>query len=101
MALDDNRYVADILYEMKNSKSRDSQSRVLFKKRMFRETDETITEPQFVNLSYVQARPSPPPQLKPWLGFGVDIIQTGSCTTMLAPPTDRVEGVETSQRQIR
>jgi len=33
---------------------------VLFKKRMFRETDETITEPQFVTLSYVQvtrARP--------------------------------------------
>ncbi len=27
---------------------------VLFKKRMFRETDETITEPQFVTLSYVQ-----------------------------------------------
>jgi hypothetical protein len=30
--------------------------RLLFKKRMFRETDETITEPQFVNLSYVQAQ---------------------------------------------
>jgi hypothetical protein len=30
------------------------QSRLLFKKRMFRETDESITEPQFVNLSYVQ-----------------------------------------------
>lgn len=29
-------------------------SKLLFKKRMFRETDETITEPQFVNLSYVQ-----------------------------------------------
>ena len=29
-------------------------SKLLFKKRMFRETDETITEPQFINLSYVQ-----------------------------------------------
>ena len=26
------------------------------KKRMFRETDETITEPKFVNLSYIQAQ---------------------------------------------
>lgn len=32
------------------------QSKLLFKKRMFRETDETITETQFVNLSYVQAQ---------------------------------------------
>lgn len=54
MPLDDNRYVADILYEMKNGKQRDGQSKLLFKKRMFRETDETITEPQFINLSYVQ-----------------------------------------------
>ena len=53
--LDDNRYIADVLYEMKNSKQqRDSQSKLLFKKRMFRETDETITETQFINLSYVQ-----------------------------------------------
>ena len=34
-------------------------SKLLFKKRMFRETDETITEPQFVNLSYVQVRAPP------------------------------------------
>ncbi len=32
------------------------QSKLLFKKRMFRESDETVTEPQFVNLSYVQAQ---------------------------------------------
>jgi hypothetical protein len=32
------------------------QSKLLFKKRMFRETDETITEPQFINLSYVQVK---------------------------------------------
>ena len=31
-------------------------AQILFKKRMFRETDETITEPQFVTLSYVQVR---------------------------------------------
>ena len=55
MLLDDNKYVADVLYEVKNSKQKDlQQSRLLFKKRMFRETDETITEAQFVNLSYVQ-----------------------------------------------
>lgn len=55
MLLDDNKYIADVLYEVKTSKQKDlQQSRLLFKKRMFRETDEQITEPQFVNLSYVQ-----------------------------------------------
>ena len=55
--LDDNKYIADVLYDFRNGKQRDyQQSKLLFKKRMFRETDETITEPQFVNLSYVQAR---------------------------------------------
>lgn len=58
MLLDDNKYIADVLYEVKNSKQKDlQQSRLLFKKRMFRETDETITEAQFVNLSYVQVMP--------------------------------------------
>jgi hypothetical protein len=52
--LDDNKYVADILQDFKAAKGRDYQSKILFKKRMFRETDETITEPQFVTLSYVQ-----------------------------------------------
>lgn len=56
--LDDNKYVSDVICEFKNSKlSKEGfQSKLLFKKRMFRETDETITEPQFVNLSYVQAQ---------------------------------------------
>jgi len=50
------RYIADVLCEFRNSKMAKEgwQSRLLFKKRMFRETDESITEPQFVNLSYVQ-----------------------------------------------
>ena len=52
--LDDNKYVADILQDFKAARGRDYQSKILFKKRMFRETDETITEPQFVTLSYVQ-----------------------------------------------
>lgn len=54
--LDDNRYLADVLYEFKNSRGRDTQSKLLFKKRMFRETDEAITETQFINLSYVQVQ---------------------------------------------
>lgn len=47
-----------MLCEFRNSKlTKDGfQSKLIFKKRMFRETDETITEPQFVNLSYVQVR---------------------------------------------
>jgi hypothetical protein len=61
LLLDDNKYIADVLYDFKNAKQKDTQSKLLFKKRMFRETDETITEPQFVNLSYVQV------QRIPWL----------------------------------
>lgn len=54
---DDNRFIADVMYEFKQAKAKGgAASRLLFKKRMFRETDETITEPQFVNLSYIQAQ---------------------------------------------
>ncbi|GMH43362.1 hypothetical protein BSKO_11284 [Bryopsis sp. KO-2023] len=53
LALDENRYVADVLSDMKN---RRVEGMLLFKKRMFREQDEHITEPQFINLSYLQAR---------------------------------------------
>jgi len=58
LALDDNRYIADVIFDMKNPKNaRDGiQSKFLVKKRMFRETDEAITEPQFINLSYIQAQ---------------------------------------------
>lgn len=56
--LDDNRYMADILVDFRTGKASKEgiQSKILFKKRMFRETDETITEPVFVNLSFVQAQ---------------------------------------------
>jgi len=56
--LDDNRYMADVLVEFRTGKASKEgmQSKILFKKRMFRETDETITEPVFVNLSFVQAQ---------------------------------------------
>lgn len=44
-------------YEFKQAKSKGATgAKLLFKKRMFRETDETVTEPQFVNLSYIQAQ---------------------------------------------
>ncbi|KAJ9511982.1 hypothetical protein QJQ45_004434 [Haematococcus lacustris] len=58
LLLDENKYIADILCEFRNSKiAKDMwQSKLLFKKRMFRETDENIVEPQFINLSYVQAQ---------------------------------------------
>jgi len=56
--LDDNKYMADVLVEFRTGKAAKEgmQSKILFKKRMFRETDETITEPVFVNLSFVQAQ---------------------------------------------
>lgn len=55
--LDDNRYIADIMFDFKAAKAKDgSAAKLLYKKRMFRETDETITEPRFVALSYIQAQ---------------------------------------------
>ncbi|CAD7703005.1 unnamed protein product [Ostreobium quekettii] len=56
--LDDHKYIADVLADFQNRKAEKdtTQSRLLFKKRMFRETDEAIQEPQFLNLSYVQAQ---------------------------------------------
>jgi len=67
LLLDDYKYVADVLYDFKNAKPKDTQSKLLFKKRMFRETDETITEPQFVNLSYVQVPPPPSLHILHWV----------------------------------
>eukprot|EP00210_Caulerpa_lentillifera_P006575 g6280.t1 len=56
--LDDNKYIADVLWDFKNSRnSREGiQSKLLVKKKLFRETDETISESQFINLSFVQAQ---------------------------------------------
>ncbi|MEW5314403.1 MAG: hypothetical protein WDW38_005908 [Sanguina aurantia] len=58
LLLDDNKYIADALCEFRATKvAREGySSKLLFKKRMFRETDETITEAQFISLSYVQAQ---------------------------------------------
>jgi hypothetical protein len=76
--LDDNRYIADVLADFRGARGRDYQARILFKKRMFRETDETITEPQFVTLSYVQARSDAPRLHSPILPLG--------CIHMHVPP---------------
>ena len=55
--LDDNKYIADAMFDIKQIKTKDGQSvKLLFKKKMFRETDETISEPRFVALSYIQAQ---------------------------------------------
>uniref|UniRef100_A0A7S0R8D5 Kinesin-like protein n=1 Tax=Pyramimonas obovata TaxID=1411642 RepID=A0A7S0R8D5_9CHLO len=58
--LDDHKYVADVLADFRTLKGQGTkeavQSKLLFKKRMFRETDESITEAMFINLSYVQAQ---------------------------------------------
>lgn len=59
MGLDDNKYIGDIVAEFKAHKERKGevlQCKLLFKKRLFRESDEAITEPMFVQLSYVQVQ---------------------------------------------
>ncbi|XP_051139409.1 kinesin-like protein KIN-14E [Andrographis paniculata] len=58
IGLDDNRYIGDLLADFKASKDR-SKGEILhykltFKKKLFRESDEAITDPMFVQLSYVQ-----------------------------------------------
>ncbi|CAK9218803.1 unnamed protein product [Sphagnum troendelagicum] len=58
--LDDNKYIGDIVAEFKNTREKNKgemlQCKLLFKKRLFRESDEAITEPMFIQLSYVQSQ---------------------------------------------
>ncbi|THU73776.1 hypothetical protein C4D60_Mb04t26420 [Musa balbisiana] len=58
LALDDNKYVSDLLAEFKAAKDRSkgeiSHCKLIFKKQLFRESDETVADPMFVQLSYVQ-----------------------------------------------
>lgn len=50
--LDDSKYISDIL---SNAKAQGIETTLLFKQKMFREQDEHIIEPTFVNMSYMQA----------------------------------------------
>lgn len=52
------RYIADVLAEGRVARAAagGDAARLLFKKRMFRETDEAISEPIFISLSFVQAQ---------------------------------------------
>ena len=56
--IDDNKYVGDLLAEFKAAKDRTKAEilhcKLTFKKKLFRESDEAVTDPMFVQLSYVQ-----------------------------------------------
>ncbi|XP_042014112.1 kinesin-like protein KIN-14I [Salvia splendens] len=58
IGLDDNKYIGDLLADFKASKDRSKgeilQCKLILKKRLFRESDEAIIDPMFVQLSYVQ-----------------------------------------------
>jgi hypothetical protein len=58
IALDDNKYIGDLLSEFKSAKDRNKgeilHCKLVFKKRLFRESDEAVPDPMFVQLSYVQ-----------------------------------------------
>ncbi|KAJ3679611.1 hypothetical protein LUZ60_017622 [Juncus effusus] len=58
IGLDDNKYIGDLLAEFKSVKDRNKgeimHCKLIFKKRLFRESDEAVTDPMFVQLSYVQ-----------------------------------------------
>ncbi|KAI8031386.1 Kinesin-like protein KIN-14I [Camellia lanceoleosa] len=58
IGLDDNKYIGDLLAEFKAAKDRSKgeilHCKLTFKKKLFRESDEAIGEPMFVQLSYVQ-----------------------------------------------
>ncbi|XP_057809328.1 kinesin-like protein KIN-14E [Salvia miltiorrhiza] len=58
IGLDDNTYIGDLLADFKASKDRSKgeilQCKLIFKKKLFRESDEAIVDPMFVQLSYVQ-----------------------------------------------
>lgn len=58
ICLDENKYIGDLLADFKASKDRSKgeilHCKLIFKKKLFRESDEAVTEPMFVQLSYVQ-----------------------------------------------
>ncbi|KAJ8437962.1 hypothetical protein Cgig2_033695 [Carnegiea gigantea] len=58
IGLDDNKYIGDLLAEFKAAKERIRgeilHCKLIFKKKLFRESDEAGTDPMFVQLSYVQ-----------------------------------------------
>lgn len=58
IALDDNKHIGDLLADFKASNNRSEgdilHCKLIFKKTIFRESDEAVTEPMFVQLSYVQ-----------------------------------------------
>lgn len=58
IGLDDNRYIGDLLAEFKALKDRSKgeilNCKLIFKKKLFRESDEAVTDPMFIQLSYVQ-----------------------------------------------
>lgn len=58
IGLDDNKYIGDLLAEFKVAKDRSKgeilHCKLTFKKKLFRESDEAVTEPMFMQLSYVQ-----------------------------------------------
>ncbi|XP_050132270.1 kinesin-like protein KIN-14E isoform X1 [Malus sylvestris] len=58
IGLDDNKYIGDLLAELKAAKDRSKgeilHCKLTFKKKLFRESDEAVTDPMFVQLSYVQ-----------------------------------------------
>lgn len=58
IGLEDNKYIGDLLAEFKAAKDRSKgeilQCKLTFKKRLFRESDEAVTDVMFVQLSYVQ-----------------------------------------------
>eukprot|EP00210_Caulerpa_lentillifera_P002367 g2271.t1 len=57
IALEDDRYIADVLVDFASNSSRNSgMQKLVFKKKVFRESDDTIMESQFINLTFVQAQ---------------------------------------------
>ncbi|KAJ7953273.1 Kinesin-like calmodulin-binding protein like [Quillaja saponaria] len=58
IGLDDNKYIGDLLAEFKAAKDRSKgeilHCKLIFKKKLFRESDEPVADPMFVQLSYVQ-----------------------------------------------
>lgn len=58
IGLDDNKYIGDLLAEFKAIKDRNKgeilHCKLVFKKKLFRESDEAVTDLMFVQLSYVQ-----------------------------------------------
>jgi len=83
IGLDEKKYIGDLLAEFKVAKDRSKGQilhyKLIFKKKLFRESDEVVTESMFGQLSYVQVCLF---IMKPYIWWLVYLVNGKSCNSL-------------------